>query len=307
VSSGGAEAVSKETPYNFGGQNFGSTNFGSTNFGGLPEEFTEYKKSRFVILPVPFDKTSTWIKGTDRGPDSVIDASRNLELYDMETDSEVYKRGIHTTKAICSSDSLSMIKKVYQAVKKCHQDGKFVVILGGEHTVALGGIKAWVEHTKTLSVLQLDAHTDMRDIYDNNRYSHACVMARAKELTQHIVAVGVRSSDSSELKNIDKDNTFTADIVHSSKNWVKRVIRRLTGTVYVTIDLDVLDPGVMPSTGAPEPGGLTWYQITKLLRAVAVEKNVVGFDVVELCPSDNRAPDFLAAKLVYKFLSYIQR
>ncbi|MBI5195387.1 MAG: agmatinase [Nitrospirae bacterium] len=285
------------------------------NFGGLPEEFSNYKNSKIVILPIPFDKTSSWIKGADKGPNAIIEASKNMELYDIETNSEVYKKGIFTLKPLTEAGSKKMVDKAYRQVGKLLDDGKFIVSLGGEHTVSLGHIKAHAEKFDNMSILHLDAHSDRRDSYEGDKLSHACIMARAGEIlgfkgsrvqgskTQNIVSVGIRSMDSSELKNIKGQKIFYASEIHKSKNWIKEAVKKLSKNVYVTIDLDVFDSAIMPSTGTPEPGGLNWHQVTDLLESVAGNKNIVGFDVVELCPSQNKAPDFLAAKLVYKLLS----
>lgn len=279
------------------------------NFGDLPQEYSNYKDSNIVILPVPFDKTSTWIKGSDKGPRAIIEASKNLEFYDIETKSEVYKKGIFTEKEIITNSSREMINRTYRRVKGLLNDKKFIVILGGEHTVSIGAIKAHAEFFKNINILHLDAHADMRDSYEGSKYNHACVMSRVKEITENIVSVGIRSMDSSELKNINKRRTFYASEICQgykiSKNWINRVVRKLYKNVYITIDLDVFDPSIMPSVSTPEPGGLDWYQVTSLLRSVSENKNIVGFDVVELCPSENKAPDFLAAKLVYRLLSLI--
>jgi agmatinase len=274
------------------------------NFGGLPVKYSAYKNSNILVLPVPFDKTSSWIKGSDKGPQAIITASRNMELYDIETCSEVYKKGVHTAKAITAVNARTMVDKVRQKVSNALMDKKFVVILGGEHTVSLGTIQAHAAFFNNFSILHLDAHSDMRDSYEGDKYSHACIMARAREITENIVSVGIRSTDSSELKNINKQNTFYASTIHHSKTWIKQVIKKLSQNVYITIDLDVFDSSIMPSTGTPEPGGLGWYGVLDLLEIVSKNKNIVGFDVVELCPSkSNMAPDFLAAKLIYKLLS----
>ena len=274
------------------------------NFGGLPEKFSNYKKSKVVILPVPFDKTTTWLKGSDKGPEAIIEASKNMELYDIETDSEVYKIGIFTEKEIVAQTSEVMVSQVYQKVKNLLKDKKFVVTLGGEHSISAGPIKAHYDFFDNLSVLHLDAHSDRRDAYEGNKYSHASIMARAKEMTDKIISVGIRSMDSSELKNIDRNKMLYASEIFKSKGWIGKVINKLSKNVYVSIDLDVFDPGIMPSTGTPEPGGLNWYQVTDLLEMVSSKRNIVGADVVELCPSENKASDFLAAKLIYKLLSY---
>ncbi|MBI4849029.1 MAG: agmatinase [Nitrospirae bacterium] len=274
------------------------------NFGGLPVKYSSYKNSGIIILPVPFDKTSSWIKGSDKGPRAIINASRNMELYDIETDTEVYKKGIHTAKAINAVTARALADKVRERTGTLLADKKFVVVVGGEHSVSLGTIQAHAEVYKNISVLHLDAHSDMRDSYEGDKYSHACIMARAKEVTKNIVSVGIRSSDSSELKNINKRNTFYASDIRRSKDWIKQVVKKLSENVYVSIDLDVFDPSIMPSTGTPEPGGLGWYEVLDLMEGVMKNKNVVGLDVVEFCPSKNNlAPDFLAAKLIYKLLS----
>jgi agmatinase len=273
------------------------------NFAYLPEKYSSYENSKIVILPVPFDKTSSWLKGSDKGPQAIIEASKNLELYDIETNSEVYKKGIFTAKEITSGSSTEMIAKTYKRVKKLLRDGKFAVVLGGEHTVCIGSIRAHAEVFHNLSILHLDAHSDLRHSYKGDRYSHACAISRVREITKDIVSVGIRSMDSSELREIDRKRIFYASDIHKSKSWIDKVIRKLSKNVYITIDLDVFDPSIMPSTGTPEPGGLDWYEVTDLLKDVSKNREIVGFDVVELCPSDNKAPDFLAAKLIYRLLS----
>lgn len=274
------------------------------NFGGLSKEYSGYKNAGIVVLPVPFDKTTSWIKGSDKGPQAIINASRNMELYDIETGSEVYKKGIHTAKAIRSDSSRKMVAQVHKKVSALLADDKFVVLLGGEHMVSLGSIKAHAGQFDNMSILHLDAHSDMRDSYEGDKYSHACIMARARETTGNIVSIGIRSSDASELGTIDKNKIFYASEINKSKDWIKKAAEKLSKNVYISIDLDVFDPSIMPSTGTPEPGGLGWYQVMGLLEYVAKKKNIVGFDVVELCPSKhNMAPDFLAAKLTYKLLS----
>ncbi|MBL7131118.1 MAG: agmatinase [Candidatus Omnitrophica bacterium] len=274
------------------------------NFGALPKQFTDYKKSKIVILPVPFDKTSTWVKGTNRGPRAIIEASANIELYDIETDTEVYRKGVFTAKEILSPDSKTMVAAVYKKVKDFLNDKKIVVTLGGEHSVSIGAIKAHSNIFPKMSVLHLDAHADRRKIYQGNKYNHACTMARAKEIVKNTLSVGIRSADRLELKDIDKKEIFYAHKIYNSISWIKTAINRLTEDVYITIDLDVFDVGIMPSTGTPEPGGLDWYLVINFLKEVARNKKIIGFDVVELCPTQNKAPDFLAAKLIYKILSY---
>lgn len=275
------------------------------NFGYLPEEYSEAENAGIVIIPVAYDGTSTWIKGADKGPAAMIEASVNMELYDIETDSEVYKKGIFTEETTGGDiTTTEMIDAVNGTTEYYLENNKFVVVIGGEHSVSIGSIKAHAKHFQNLTVLQLDAHSDLREEYNGSKYNHACVMARAKELCP-IVQVGIRSMDSSEKDSMDKGVVFFAEEIHNKTDWITKAVSKLSENVYITIDLDVFDPSIMPSTGTPEPGGLMWYDVLLLLRTVCEKKNVVGFDVVELCPDDrNTAPDFMAAKLIYKLLSY---
>lgn len=276
------------------------------NFGGISEEFSDYKKSPIVVLPVPYDETSTWIKGADKGPDAILEASANMELYDIETDSEVFKKGIYTAPPIVERSSPeTMVAEVHKAVKGFLKDGKFVVMLGGEHSVTIGAAKAYTETFPGLSVLQIDAHTDLRPEYEDSPFNHACVMARVQEMCP-IVQVGIRSMDVVEKPNVDKSRVFFAhDIVGTRGDWMDDVLDLLTDKVYVTIDLDGFDPSIVPATGTPEPGGLSYYEVIRLIRKLIARKKVVGIDVVELCPIEgNKASDFLASKLIYQFLSY---
>lgn len=277
----------------------------TANFGDLPDEYSAAEYAKVVLIPVPYDRTSTWIKGADKGPAAIIEASIHMELYDIETNSEVYKKGIFTAEPVeCPELPEDMIDKVAEQVQKYLKNDKFVVVVGGEHSVSLGPVKAHIENYADITVLQLDAHSDLRDEYNGSKYNHACVMARIAELCP-IVQVGIRSMDTSEKKALDTNRVLFAAEICTNKNWIEKVLSKLSKNVYVTIDLDVFDPSIMPSTGTPEPGGLSWYDVLRLLRAVFEEKNVVGFDVVELCPDErNKAPDFLAAKLIYKLLSY---
>jgi agmatinase len=275
------------------------------NFGYLPEEYSDPENAGIVIIPVAYDGTSTWIKGADKGPGAIIEASANMELYDIETRSEVYKKGIYTEDAITGGiTTREMIDATNGTVRYYLEKNKFTVVIGGEHSVSIGSVKAHTKHFVNLTVLQLDAHADLREEYNGSIYNNACVMARIKESCP-VVQVGIRSMDSSEKDSMDKNRTFFAEDIYNNTDWIKKVISNLSDNVYITIDLDVFDPSIMPSTGTPEPGGLLWYDVLALLKAVSDKKNVVGFDVVELCPDDrNKAPDFMAAKLIYKLLSY---
>lgn len=276
------------------------------NFGGISAELSAYKCSPIVILPVPYDETSTWVKGADRGPEAILHASANMELYDIDTDSEVYLQGIHTAKPVTEKSSPdAMVKQVHDTVSAFLKDGKFVVTLGGEHSVTIGAVQAFAEHIPGLSVLQIDAHTDLRPEYEGSRFNHACVMARVREWCP-FVQVGIRSMDIIEKPFIEPGRIFYAkDIAGAHPGWMDEALELLGKSVYVTIDLDGFDPSIMPSTGTPEPGGLTYYDVLNVIRKLIVKRHLVGFDVVELCPADtNKAPDFLASKLIYQILSY---
>jgi len=277
-----------------------------TNYGGLTEEFTDYSSSNIVVVPVPFDGTSTWIKGADKGPQAILEASENMELYDIETDSEVYLNGIHTVNPVADVDTPEQLaEKLKPVVEQIFKDKKFPVILGGEHSVSIGAFQAVGECFKNVSVLQLDAHSDMRDEYEESKFNHACVMARAKEICP-VTQVGIRSSCIEEKENIDPKRTFYAHkIKYSNANWIDEVVSQLSDNVYLTIDLDVLDPAFLPATGTPEPDGLSYRDVINLIKKVIEKKNLIGMDVVELAPiENNKASDFLASKLIYQILSY---
>jgi len=274
-------------------------------FADLPKKHSDLQNAKVVILPAPYDGTSTWQKGADKGPEALLDASANMELYDIETDSQVYLQGIHTAKPVdVDMPPEEMVNSVEKSVRHFLEKDKFVVLVGGEHSVSTGSVRAHLEKYKEFSVLQLDAHSDLRYEYEGTKYNHACVMSRISEICP-IVQVGIRSTDISEQEALRKSNVFFAEDIYNNNEWVKKVLSLLSDKVYITIDLDVFDPSIMPSTGTPEPGGLLWYNVLMLLKAVFDDKEVVGFDVVELCPNpNNKAPDFLAAKLIYKLLSY---
>ena len=275
------------------------------NFGGN-EVVYSYDESEIVVLPVPYDETSTWLRGADKGPDAIFEASVNLEFYDIETASEVHLRGIHTLPPVLEKESPdNLVEAVHEKVKRLLGDKKFPVIIGGNHTVSIGVFKAFSEVYDNLTILQLDAHSDLRQEYEGSKFNHACAMARAKEYAP-IVQVGIRSMSAEELQFVDNDRIFYAYQLFNDKNLYKKASEKLGKNVYVTIDLDVFDPALMPSTGTPEPGGPDYFDIMMFLRNVAENRNIVGFDVVELCPSDvNKVPDFIAAKIIYQLLSYI--
>lgn len=276
-------------------------------YGDFEERYTNYETAEIVILPVPYDGTSTWIKGADKGPQAILEASPNMEFYDIETDSEVYLHGIATLDAVTETASPeAMTEEVNRRVDAILKDKKFPVVLGGEHSVSIGAFQALAKHYDTFSILQLDAHSDMRDEYEGSPYNHACVMARGKDITPSIVQVGIRSTAQEEKHNIDPDRIFYAHEIKESgdSTWMYEVSQKLHDHVYITIDLDVLDPAYMPSTGTPEPDGLTYREILTLLKLINERHNIIGLDIVELCPNEiNKAPDFLASKLIYQILS----
>ncbi len=276
-------------------------------FGDFEPRYSDPETAPIVLVPVPFDGTSTWVKGADAGPAAILAASYNLEFYDIETDSEVFRRGIYTTPAVAGFDSPEpMVTAVRERVGALLEKDKFPVVLGGEHSVSIGAIEAMTGRYTDLTVLQLDAHADLRDAYEGSPLNHACVMARAKERAA-IVQVGIRSMDSCEKKNMDAGRVFFAHEIcdGADRGWIERAVSLLSEHVYLTVDLDVFDPSIMPATGTPEPGGMGWYDVLALIRAVCRRKTLVGFDIVELCPRENLwGSDFLAAKLLYKTLTY---
>jgi agmatinase len=282
------------------------------NFGGLPDEHSQYATSRAVIFPVPLERTTSYEHGTRNGPAAILAASRNMELYDEELELEPYKEiGIHTLPAIDTADGTldEVISEIFTAQLGLLEDEKFTVALGGEHSLTPPLVSATAKKYKNLSVLQIDAHADLRDEYQGNPASHACAMRRVVEICP-AVQVGIRSLSVEEAQAIHRLRTsvyWAKDIARVPlKSWIAKVLADLSPNVYLTIDLDGFDPAFVPATGTPEPGGLDWMQVTSLVRAVADHKKIVGMDVVELLPQPgDHASDFLAAKLVYKCLGYI--
>jgi len=279
------------------------------NFGGLDDRFSDRDKARFVVLPVPYDLTSTYQPGSRRGPLAILEASGNMELYDEELDRETCRVGIHTLDPleIDARGPAEMIRSVKEAVADILEGKQIPVILGGEHSISYGALLAVRDLFPRIGVLQLDAHADLREEYQGSPYSHASVARRMAEAVP-VCQVGIRSMSAPEAEFIrqGKVTSFSAEFVRGKKNWQTEITRRLPEDVYVTIDLDVLDPSVMPATGTPEPGGISWQEILILLREVARKKRIVGFDAVELAPIPGLvAPDFLAAKLVYRLMGYL--
>ncbi len=274
------------------------------DFGDLPEEFTSRQGSSIAVIPVPFERSSSWMKGSSRGPSAVIKASANMELYDIPTGTEAYKKGIYTAPDVTSDNPKDMIENLSLEVSRFIKEGKFVAVIGGEHTVSVGIARAMKEVFGSFSILHLDAHSDLREEYEGDRFSHACAVSRMREYTGDIVSAGIRSMDSSEVERLDKERVFFARDIYNSDSWMDEIVEMLGENVFLNIDLDVLDPSQMPSTGTPEPGGLTWYDITALAEKVSASRNIAAVDAVELRPDRrNPAPDFLAAKLLYRVMS----
>jgi agmatinase len=274
-------------------------------YAGIPQKYGNLSTSKIVIIPVPYDGTSTWQKGADIGPQAFLDASENMELYDIETESEVYKEGIFLADAITENSSPeAMVEEVHQITKKYINRNKFVTAFGGEHSISIGTIRAFNERFDNLTVLHIDAHADLRKEYEGSKCNHACAVYEANQ-NANLVQVGIRSMDISEKRTMNRDKVFFAQDMAVSSDWMEDVVDQLTENVFITFDLDALDPSIMRSTGTPEPGGLLYYETLEFLKLVFDERNVVGFDMVELCPNKNeKSSDFLAAKLFYKMLSY---
>lgn len=275
-------------------------------FLDMPSCYNDYTNAKVVLLPVPYDGTSTFVKGADKGPQAIIDASDSIELYDIEEDIEIYICGIHTAKAITEKESPEkLVQAVYQSVKKYLNDHKTIVVLGGEHTVSVGAIQAYVEKYPDISVLQLDAHANLRYSYHDSLFNHACVMNRTKEMA-NIVQVGIRNVCMEEKEFIDKESVFYAHQIRKDDTWMDKAIDRLNDHVYLTIDLDCFDPSVLPSTGTPLPGGMNWWQVIDFISKVNESKHIVGFDIVELCPNPyDKSSDVLAAVLTYQIITKI--
>ncbi|WP_430816428.1 agmatinase [Carboxylicivirga sp. RSCT41] len=274
-------------------------------FGETKDDYVSLEEANILLQSVPYDGTSTWGKGADKGFEVFLNTVPNLEFFDIETDAEVYKQGIHILPDI---EERSSPEKVYQTVLKHTKEllkmNKFLTFFGGEHSISIGIIEAFRQQYNNLTVLQLDAHSDLRPSYHNSEYNHACALHKASQTT-NLIQVGIRSMDVVEKPYLDKNKCFFAEEIYGTEDWMDKSIELMTDDVYLTIDLDALDPSIMPSTGTPEPGGLSWDTCIRYLKKVFQRKNVVGFDIVEFAPIDGlHAPDFLVAKLYYKLLSY---
>jgi N1-aminopropylagmatine ureohydrolase len=281
------------------------------NFGGISEEeFSSFERARILVWPVSYEGTVSYGTGTGRGAEAIIDASRNMELYDEETDAEVYKLGIHTLEESASIEPpAKMMEALYERARELVSSGKFVAMIGGEHSVSAPVIRAHAERYENLSVLQIDAHADLRDTYDGTPHSHASIMARVtKDLRLPSVQCGIRSISAEEARSLDKLPTriFWAKDIAGRTDWWDEAIEGLTENVYLTIDIDGLDPSLVAQTGTPEPGGLGWYEVVGLIRTLARQRRVVGMDLTEYSYVEGfDASAFLCAKLIYKSLAFI--
>ncbi len=282
------------------------------NFGGIDEEeYSSLNNASVLVWPVSYEGTVSYGTGTEAGAMAIVDASRNMELYDEETDTETYKVGIHTLEAFRPRETPeAMMDGLYSRTKELLELDKFICMIGGEHSVSGPVIKAHAEKYHDLSVLQIDAHADLRDTYDGTPHSHASIMARVvKDLRIPSVQVGIRSISADEARLIESGlptKIFWARDIVGKTDWIDEAVDGLTGTVYLTIDIDGLDPSIVPTTGTPEPGGLGWYETLALIKRLAEKKRIVGMDLVEYSYNENYdSPAFLCSKLVYRSLSYI--
>lgn len=278
------------------------------NFGGIEESFSSWDNAEFVVVPVPYDLTSTYQPGSRRGPGAIIDASANMELYDDELGQETYTVGIHTLPPVevDARGPAEMTESVRRTISEVAAAGKTPVMLGGEHSISFGAVQALKEYYPSLMVLQLDAHADLRDSYQRTPYSHASVGRRISEICP-LVQAGIRSFSPEEAQFMKTSavRTYASDFIRTRADWCDAICANLSGDLYVTFDIDALDPSIMPATGTPEPGGILWHDALALLREAAKRCRIRGFDLVELAPIPGMiAPDFLAAKLIYRMMGY---
>ncbi|MDP7282098.1 MAG: agmatinase [Candidatus Undinarchaeales archaeon] len=275
------------------------------NFLGLPEQFSHWQGSKIVVLPVAYGGEPVWGAGAEKGPDAILEASKNMEPYDEVLKQNTAINVIHTGHTIEDDKPETVIRKVQDKVTLVAGANKFPVIIGGDHSITPGAVAALKEYYPDMSVLQLDAHADMWDKYKDSANSPACVMTNIRKMKIPAVQVGIRSLSEDEEALIKKHNydIFYAHEMKTCKSWQEKALKGLGNDVYITLDLDVLDPSIMPATGTPEPGGMLWDEILEFLELVFKRRNVIGFDITELSPIEGMvAPDFLAAKLAYRMM-----
>lgn len=284
------------------------------DFAGIPVKKAGRETAAFLLQSIPYDGTSTWGKGADKGFERFMDSLDNMEIYDIETDSEAYLEGVYILDPITEDASPEAVfEAVYASTRDLLKEGKTLTFFGGEHSISIGIIKAFYEKFPDITIVQLDAHADLRESYLGSLYNHACALHDASRHA-NLIQVGIRSMDSCEKEWMDKGKCYFAhDIVRAEgsgsrgeeSRWMDDAVSKMTQKVYITIDLDVFDPSIMPSTGTPEPGGLDWMTVTAFLKKIFQNREVLGWDIVELAPIDGlNAPNFLAAKLYYKLLGY---
>lgn len=279
------------------------------SFAGLEGELSDYNKSLFVILPVPYDSATSYGAGARKGPLAIIESSIQLELYDDELDLESYQLGIHTLPFL---EPLVEPEKMQDAIKGCIlniiKDKKIPVTLGGDHSISFAPIRAFHELGERFTVIHFDAHTDLRDSYQGSKYSHACVMRRVSDLNIPITQIGIRSlskEDADYLNSTTLINTFFARDLCRTDDYKNIIETVKTKKIYISFDVDAFDPSIIPSTGTPEPGGLVWYQILSIIRTLAENFDIIGFDIVELAPNSASPSEFIISKLIYKIIGYI--
>lgn len=280
------------------------------NFLGLPARQADYRKARFAVLPIPYDSTVSFLPGTRLGPRAIIAASQQVELYDHELGREFTSAGVATLPPMVPNVAgpQAMHEDIFNAAKPIVRAGKFLLSLGGEHSISSGLVRAVRMRYKGLSVLQIDAHADLRDEYEGSAYSHASVMRRIHDMGVKLVGVGIRNYSAEEARFMKRTGIkpITAVQCHTSDDWIDQILQDLTDHVYVSIDIDGFDPAYAPGTGTPEPGGLDWFDVTTLLQNVAMEKTIVAADIVEVMPVPGQVvTEFLAAKLAYKLIGYV--
>ena len=279
------------------------------NFGALDSELSAFETAKFVVLPVPYDSTTTWRGGTRDGAISILDASMNMELYDRELGREIAEIGIHTTPDVepVMSGPKDMAARVEEVIGEVLDAGKVPVMLGGEHSLTLGGVRALAARSEKVTVFQLDAHTDLREEYCDTPYGHGCVMRRSSELDNvKIVQFGLRSTSLEEAENVPSNVTqfWAEDMLENFADSLAQAVSMIEGDVYLTFDVDVCDPSWVPNTGTPEPGGLSYYQVRDTLRAVCATGQVKSLDCLELI-GDHPASAFAIARLLYKSMGYL--
>ncbi len=284
----------------------------SRAFMHLDDEYTDFETARVVVVPIPFDATTCYRPGTREGPQAIIDASRNLELYDPELRCSPYTVGIHTLRAVepVMGNAQAMTDRIERVTGELLDREKYVVTLGGDHSVSIGVIRAFARRYPGMSVLQIDAHADLREEYEGNVLSSATIMRRVLDVCPRTAQVGIRSLSEPEARLVEERHLplwLASDIrrqmARGRDEWVADVVRSLADEVYITFDIDAFDPSLVPGTGTPEPGGLGWYEVMDLLAAVTAQRRVVGFDVVELSPLvEGHVSPVVAAKLVYKLI-----